>query len=188
MDLDNHGAHRVLLDELQDLEDHRRGSTGLTLEVALADVPFPVILDLHRCKLSGRKEWLALRGLDGGDRPSNTTPLAFQVAVEAFLGSVIIFHQIIEDPIESLSVPDITTLQILTDAHRPSVLSVRAVLVMVRKRKLLSKVIDGAVGFKVGETCLQRMSLKLSGAEAKGQLADLGKEIFLAGVGERLFL
>jgi hypothetical protein len=180
VDINDHTTHPISLDKFQGLDHHRCGSTCASLPVTLGETTFLVVLDSHPRELNGWQKWLALGCLDGSD---GIAALAFRIAVEAFLGTLIIVHQVIEDPIECLGVPDVPSLQFIAGAHRPSVLSVWAVAVVIREWQLSTHLIDGAVSFKIRELRLQRMSLKLSGAELKREPTDLGKELLLTVLG-----
>jgi len=141
---------------------------------------FLVVLDSNPGELSSWEEWIAFGCLDGSGW---IAALAFRVAMEAFLGTLIIVHQVIEDPIECLGVPDVPSLQFIAGAHCPSVLSVWAVLVVTRERKLSTHVIDDAIGLKIRELRLQRVGVELRGAELKRESTDLGKEVFFTVLG-----
>jgi hypothetical protein len=58
-----------------------------------------------------------------------------------------------------------------------------AVVVVIREGKLSTHLIDDAIGLKIRELRLQRMSLKLSGAELKREPTDLGEKIFFTVLG-----
>jgi hypothetical protein len=58
-----------------------------------------------------------------------------------------------------------------------------AVAVVIREWQLSTHLIDGAVSFKIRELRLQRMSLKLDGAELKREPTNLGEKIFFTVLG-----